>query len=264
MSATILISIACTGMRPEVAVYRSVPTSTFACSVAVLDMEVSNVCTLCHLSSPLIPRRLLIRYEIILIRIKDKGTRDIFFNPSFPNNAGTSKTTVQISRSIPRSTLSITGSDTNHHISVEEREKKRTTIPTCFDFNNENGCSLVNCKCAHRCAVCRSTTHGWSSCVRRRVCLAFSKGGCPLGSDCDSRHCCIVCHGQHRIGDIRCKLYSERVRKGDISMKYCLKWNATGRCDGAGNDHRHNCVYCRSPSHGSYACLHALVMLINE
>jgi hypothetical protein len=151
----------------------------------------------------------------------------------------------------------------HREISVEERVKKRKVIPTCFDFNLDTGCFLSSCDCAHRCAVCGSSSHGWSSCKRRIICLAFSKGNCLCGAECDSRHCCIICHGPHQIGDLQCSLFSTRSRENDISLKYCLKWNATGHCEVRGTDHRHNCCFCRSPSHGSYACFHALETLIN-
>jgi hypothetical protein len=134
-------------------------------------------------------------------------------------------------------------------------------MSTCFDFNNDTGCDLDICDCEHRCVVCGSSSHGWSSCEKRMICLAFSKGNCIYGSECDSLHCCIVCHGKHQTGDARCSLLSSRIMEEDISLKYCLKWNATGQCEVRGTDHRHNCVICRSPSHGSCACLHALEVL---
>jgi hypothetical protein len=60
-----------------------------------------------------------------------------------------------------------------------------------------------------------------------------------------------------------CDLFLERIRGKDHPLTFCMAFNANGRCNYESCKRRHVCVSCKSATHGSYNCTHALVSLIN-
>jgi hypothetical protein len=121
------------------------------------------------------------------------------------------------------------------------------------------------CEASHVCVVCGSSEHGWSKCPNQKFCKYYSKG-LECGVDCDRRHGCVLCHLPHPVGDrVSCKRYTEMIVEGVDPESFCLDWNADSRCreDGGCKD-RHHCCFCSSISHESFACIHALDMLLCE
>jgi hypothetical protein len=149
----------------------------------------------------------------------------------------------------------------NHNDGKSRGVKKYGKIP-CFYFN-QSECMLRSCDCeySHSCAICGSSLHGWSSCGSRFICIDYSTRN-GYENKCRKLHCCLLCHERHPMQSSSCELYRERVCEGDPPLLYCWHWNATGRCGIHDCERKHSCLFCDSPLHGSYDCLHALMTLI--
>jgi hypothetical protein len=139
---------------------------------------------------------------------------------------------------------------------------------------NQGACGDKDCGLFHLCAVCGSRRHGWnnssnidigwSTCEYRFLCLGYSMGVCADNPECWRRHWCILCHENHRLGDIACKLFYERVSEYDYISSYCLDWNSDGCFESMECEDRHHCVFCSSSRHSSFECTHALQILMEN
>jgi hypothetical protein len=78
--------------------------------------------------------------------------------------------------------------------------KKRKAATPCANFNRGEGlCDYSFCKYSHVCAVCGSGDHAWHECVKRKICMNYSKDGTCYQPECDRLHSCILCHVRHPV-----------------------------------------------------------------
>jgi hypothetical protein len=123
----------------------------------------------------------------------------------------------------------------------------------------------TGCNASHVCACCGSSDHGWFECPKREICLEYYNGiGCK--GNCGRRHCCVLCHETHPVGDrVSCKLFTKMIVEGVDPESYCFQWNSGkgGRCRTGECKKRHHCVHCSSCSHASFQCGHALNVMFS-